>query len=121
MVCYIMVMKFDNQLDENTVTEILHANERIEVQETTDGQFTDDAVKSSPDFSNLTTVVGDNPYIRRRPLPLKVLLYPRNHRLPLLDITCEKLQTNLRPNPKPTANPDFRGLDALISIHWKKR
>ena len=77
---------------------------------------TNDATSSSPDFSTLTTDVGDNPYIRH-PHPLKILLFPQDHRLQLSDITRKIAKYNLRPNPKPNANPDFRRLDAMTTTH----
>ena len=50
-----------------------------------------DATPSSPDCSNLTTDVGDNPYIRH-PHPLKAHLFSQDHRIPLSVTTREKRQ-----------------------------
>ena len=76
---------------------------------------TNDATSLSPDFLNLTTDVGDNPYIRHPPPiespPIPSRSPPRN-----VGYNPRKIaKYNLRPNPKPNANPDFRRLDAITS------
>ena len=92
-------MDFGKQIDEHETPEIAEKNEQVVTQEvanshdeTTTQQVpdnqtedTNDAVTPSPDFSNLTTDAGDDPYIRR-PHPLKVHLFHRNHLLQSLDI-----------------------------------
>ena len=94
---------FGKHIDEHESPESAERNQQVVIQEVTnthdatttqqvsDNQFKDmnDATSSPPDFSNLTTDVGDNPYIRR-PRPLKVHLFPQDHSLRTLDITREK-------------------------------
>ena len=72
-------MNFGTQIDENVATEPSHTNERTEIQDKTDEQNDnmDNAVQPSPNSSNLTTDVGDNPYFRRLH-PLKVHLNLQN-------------------------------------------
>ena len=96
-------MDFGKQIDEIEPTrnagnsqqtaaqEMTNTNDEITSRQIQDNQTGDthDETSTSPDFSNLTTDVGDNPYIRR-PHPLKVRLFPQNHRLQLSDITQEK-------------------------------
>ena len=70
-------MDFGKQIDEHETSKIAN-NQQIETQEVintneeimtrvTKNQTIDenDATPLSPDFSNITTDVGDNPYIRR--------------------------------------------------------
>ena len=63
---------------------------------------TNDVALSSPDFSKLTTDVGDNPYVRR-PHPSKAPPFLRGRRLQLLGCeNCWKIaKHNLLTNPKP--------------------
>ena len=96
-------MDFGKQIEEHEQPVNTERNQQVVIQEPTnlhdaattqqasDNQTEDmnDTMPSSPDFSNLTTDVGDNPYIRR-PHPLKVHLYPQDHRLQLSDITRGK-------------------------------
>ena len=60
--------------------QVANTNGETMTQQTLENQTkdTNDVAPSLPDFSNLTTDVGDNPYIGRP--PSKVLLFPRNHR-----------------------------------------
>ena len=92
------------QIDEHEVTRSAENNQQIVTQEVVNtdddtitqqisdnqNEDTHDVAPPLPDFSNLTTDVGDNPYIRRPPPPLKVHLFPQDHRLQLSDITREK-------------------------------
>ena len=78
---------------------------------------TDDAPES-PDFSNLATNMGDNPHVLR-PHPLKSHLNPPHSKSPPRVVECNPSKIakyNLRPNPKPNADPDFRRLDSITSI-----
>ena len=91
------------QIDEHETSESTENNRHAEIQEvtntndeTTTSQMprnqtddTNDEAPPSPDFSKLTTDVGDNPYIRR-PHPLKAHLFPQDHRLQLSDTTQGK-------------------------------
>ena len=77
-------MDFGKQIDEHETPERAENNQQVVTQkvaithdETTTQQVpdnqtedTNDSAPSSPDFSNLTTDVGDNPYIRR-PTPIE--------------------------------------------------
>ena len=97
-------MDFGKQIDEHEMTKSTENNQQIVTQEVpntndetitqqvTDNQAedTNDVTPPSPDFSNLTTDAGDNPYIRRPPHPLKVHLFPQDHRLQTSDITRGK-------------------------------
>ena len=74
-------MDFDKQIDEHETSESTRNNHHKEIQELTNTndddttpqtsknyiEDTNDVAPPSPDFSNLTTDVGDNPYIRRPP------------------------------------------------------
>ena len=76
---------------------------------------TNDVAPPSPDFSNLTTDVGDNPYIRRPP-PIESPPIPPGS--PPMNVGYNPRKTakyNVRYNPKPNANPDFRRLDAMTT------
>ena len=78
---------------------------------------TKDAAPSSPDFINLTTDAGDNPYIRRPP-PIESPSIPPRSLLTTVGYNQRKIaKYNLRPNPKPNANSDFRRLDAITTTH----
>ena len=78
-------------------------------------EITDDKAPPSPDFSNLTTDVGDNPYIRRPP-PIESPPIPPSSPPTTIGYNPRKIaKYNLRPNPKPNTNPDFRRLDALTT------
>ena len=76
-----------NNNQESVTQKILDTNDKKTVQKETENQSedTNDVTPSSPDFSNLTTDVVDNSYIRR-PHPLKVHLFPQNLRPQLSDI-----------------------------------
>ena len=96
-------MDFGKHIDEHETTKSAEANQQVEIQKLTNTndemttsqtprnqiEDTNDVAPSSPDFSKLTTDVGDNPY-KRRPHPLKTPLFPRNRPLQLLGITREK-------------------------------
>ena len=72
-------MDFGKQIDEHTTLEVTseakqpttqestHTNDAAPTQqeETDVTEYTDNAAPTSPDFSNLTTDVGDNSYISR--------------------------------------------------------
>ena len=74
-------MDFGKQIDEHETSESTRNNHHVEIQEVTNtndddttpqtsnnhSEDTNDVAPPSPDFSNLTTDVGDNPYIRRPP------------------------------------------------------
>ena len=109
-------MHFGKQIDEHESPTNAEQNQQVVIQEVTNShdatttqqvldnqtEYMNDATSSSPDFSNLTTDVGNNPYIRRpppigsppippRPPPTNVGYNPR-----------KIAKYNLRPNPKPT-------------------
>ena len=124
-------MDFGKQIDEHETSESTRNNHHVEIREVTnanDGnttpqasnknsEDTNDEAPPSPDFSNLTTDVGDNPYILRPP-PLESPPIPP--RTPPTVVGYNPRQTakyNLRPNPKPNANPDFRRIDAMTTTH----
>ena len=96
-------MDFSKQIDEYTMPEVTSEAEQPTIQETThtddeatkqtpgeaQTERTEDDRPKSPDFSNLTTDVGENPYMRR-PHPLKVHLVPTDLCPLSFDITREK-------------------------------
>ena len=96
-------MDFGKQIDKHETSENTNNTQQVVTQKFTNThdeattqrkpenqtEDTNDVAPSSPDFSNLTTDVGDNPYIRR-PHPLKVHRFPRDHRLQLSDTIQEK-------------------------------
>ena len=73
----------------------------------------DEDTSSTPDFSNLTTDAGDNPFITNPP-PIDDLDY-QNESSPIsIGYNPRKVADyNLRPNPTPKTKLDFRRLDAL--------
>ena len=124
-------MDFGKQIDEHETSESTRNNHHVEIQEVTNTndedttpqtsknyiEDTNDVAPPSPDFSNLTTDVGDNPYIRRPPPIESPPIPPRS---PPTDVGYNPRKIakyNLRPNPKPNANPDFRRLDAITTTH----
>ena len=87
-------MDFGKQIEQYEQPANVERNQHVDIQEVTNTndetmspqmptnyiEGTNDVAWPSPDFSNLTTDVGDNPYIRR-PHPLEVHLFPQDHRL----------------------------------------
>ena len=57
-------MDFRKQIEEHETSESTGNNHHVEIQEVAN---TNDVARPSPDFSNLTTDVGDNPYVQRPP------------------------------------------------------
>ena len=96
-------MDFGKQVDEHETPESAENYQQGVTQEVTNThnetttpqvpsnqtEDTNDAAPSSRDVSNLTTDAGEKPYIRR-PHPLKVNVFPQNHRLQLSHITRGK-------------------------------
>ena len=124
-------MDFGKQIDEHETLKNTENNQHIEIQEVTNTNDedttsqmsrnqTDDTnneAPPSPDFSNLTTDVGDNPYIRRPP-PIESPPIPPTSPPTTIGYNPRKTaKYNLRPNPKPNANPDFRRLDAITTTY----
>ena len=97
------------------IQEVTSTDDNTTSQQLTDN--TDEMIPPSTDFSNLTTDVGDNPYIRRPP-PIQSPPIPPKSPPTIVGYNPRKTaKYNLRPNPKPNADPDFRRLDALITTH----
>ena len=126
-------MDFGKQIDEHETPEITNNKQQVVIQEVTntndatttqqvpDNQTedTNDATPPSPDFSNLTTDAGDNPYIRRPP-PSESPPIPPSSPPTVVGYNPRKAaKCNLRPNPKPNTNPDLRLLDAMTTIQQK--
>ena len=118
-------MDFGKQIDEQEPLKNVETEQRTEIQEVTnsDGNMsaskstedTNEVTPPSPDFSNLTTDAGDNPYIRRPP-PIQSPPIPPKSPPTVIGYNPRKTgKYNLRPNPKPNADPDFRRLDAITS------
>ena len=122
-------MDFGKQIDEHESRENENNHQQPVTQEEANTQdetatqqildkepeITDDKAPPSPDFSNLTTDVGDNPYIRRPP-PIESPPIPPSSPPTTIGYNPRKIaKYNLRPNPKPNTNPDFRRLDALTT------
>ena len=120
-------MDFGKQIDEHEATSNAENDQQIitqEVANTDDDAMTQqsfdnqndgtyDVAPTTPDFSNLTTDAGDNPYICRPP-PIESSPIPPKSPPTVVGYTPRKTaKYNLRPNPKPNANPDFRRLDAI--------
>ena len=99
-----------NKTQPTTAKDIAHTKDAAMTQEVVKKQteYMDNSKMLSPDFSNLTTDVRDNPNIGR-PHPSNVQLFPQNSRPTVVGYNPRKTAMyNLRPNPKPYANPDFR-------------
>ena len=94
-----------------------NTNDEAITQQVTDNQAedTNDVTPPSPDFSNLTTDAGDNPYIRRPPPVESPPIPPRSPPTNVGYNPRKIAKYNLRPNPKPNAKPDFRRLDAITT------
>ena len=122
-------MDFGKQIDEHETPANVHNNQQAETQtimnaqdETATQQIPDDqsetandAAPPSPDFSNLTTDVGDNPYTRLPPPMESPPIPPRSPPTVVGYNPRKTAKYNIRPNPKPNANPDFRRLDAVTT------
>ena len=125
------VMDFGKQIEEHELPANAERNQQVVIHEETNTndetttpqvpgnqtENTNDATSSSLVFSNLTTDVGDNPYIRRPP-PIESPPIPPRSPFTNVGYNPRKIaKYNLRPNPKPNANPDFRRLDAITTTH----
>ena len=114
-------LDLEKQIDEHETSEITNNNKQtmmrktaITNDETTMQKQTEDQTENprfvaaaSLDFSNLTTDVGDNPLIRR-PSPIESPPIPPRSPPTVVRYNLRKTgKYNLRPNPKPNANPDF--------------
>ena len=122
---------FGKQIDEHETRENGNNNQQAVTQKVANTQdetptqqvpnnqpeTMNDAAPPSPDFSNLTTDVGDNPYIRCPPPIESPPIPPRSPPTPVGYNPRKIAKYNLRPNPKPNANPDFRRLDAMTTTH----
>ena len=120
-------MDFGKQIDEHEATRSAENNQQKSTQEvantdddTMTQQLSDnpnddthDVAPTFPDFSNLTTDVGDNPYIRHPPPTESPPIPPKSPPTVVGYNPRKTAKYNLRPNPKPNANPDFRRLDAI--------
>ena len=124
-------MDFGKQIDEHesrenennhqqpVTQEVANTQDETATQQILDEEpeTTDDKAPPSPDFSNLTTDVGDNPYIRRPP-PIESPPIPPSSPPTTIGYNPRKIaKYNLRPNPEPNTNPDFRRLDAITTTH----
>ena len=83
-------MGFGKQIDEHETSKGTETKQQVVIQEETNTndetttpqtprnqtEGTNDVPPPSPDFSNLTIDVGDNPFIRRPPHQLKAPLFP---------------------------------------------
>ena len=126
-------MVFGKQIDENEISKGTETNQQVVIQEETNTndetttpqtpknqtEDTNDVAPPSPDFSNLTTDVGDNPYIRRPPPTESPPIPPKSPPTIVGHNPNKTPKYNLRPNPKFKANLDFRRLDAIISTQLK--
>ena len=124
-------MDFGKQIEERELPANAERNHQVVIHEETNTndetttpqtpgnqtENTNEATSSSPGFSNLTTDLGDNPYIRRPP-PIQSPPIPPKSPPTTVGYNPRKIaKYNLRPNPKPNATPDFRRLDALTMTH----
>ena len=108
-----------SNIQQAATQKVMNANYEETTQKVTKNQTedTNDVTPSSPDFSNLNTDVGDNPYIHR-PLPTGSLPIPQKSSPTVVGyIALKTAKHNLRPNPNPIANPDFKRLDAMTTTH----
>ena len=78
---------------------------------------TNDVMPLSPDFSNLTTEVRNNPSIRCPPPIESPPITPKSPPRVVGYNPRKTAKYNPRPNPRPNADPDFRRLDALTTTH----
>ena len=112
-------MDFGKQIDELETPGKTENKQQTTTQKVPNSQpgNTDDVTQTSPDFSNLTTDVGDNPHIRRPP-PNERPPFPPGSPTTIVGYNPRKISKyNLRPKPKSNANPDFRRLDAMTTTH----
>ena len=109
----------ENNHQQPVTQEVANTQDETATQQILDKkpETTDDKAPPSPDFSNLTTDVGDNPYIRHPP-PIENPPIPSKSPPTIVGYNPRKIaKYNLRPNPKPNTNPDFRRLDAITTTH----
>ena len=113
--------KAENATEETTVTEIAETAEDDETttethvaQTATDGNSEEDET-SSDNVTSFNLDVSENPYIFT-PRPIKNP--PKTPELPpiVIGYNPRKVERyNLRPNPRPNVNPDFRMLDSVTT------
>ena len=122
-------MDFGKQIDEHETPECAEHNQHGVTQEVANThdetktqqvpnnptEDTNYAAPSPPDFSNLTTDVGDNPYIRRPPTIESPPVPPRSPPTTVGYNPKKIAKFNLRPTPQPNANHDHRRLDAMAT------
>ena len=114
-------MDFGKQLEEHETSKSTKNNQQVEIQEVTNMndetttpqmprnniEGTNDVAPPSPDFSNLTKDVGDNPYIHRLPPTESPPITPKSPPTVIGYNPRKTAKYNLRPNPKPNVDPDF--------------
>ena len=84
------------------------------VQTTTNGTTEGDKT-SSDNVTSFNLDVSDNPYI---PTPPPIESPPKTPKLPPIVVGYNPRKVgkyNLRPNPRPNVNPDFRMLDSVTT------
>ena len=118
----------NNATDETTVTEITDTAENDVVQTTTSENITENDVvqtttnenteedkTSSDNVTSFNLDVRNNPYISTPP---PIGSPPKTPELPLIVVGYNPRKVgryNLRPNPRPNVNPDFRMLDSVTT------
>ena len=127
-------MDFVKQIDKHETSKIANNNKQAVTQEIENmndektgqteienqSEDTKDVTPSSPDFSSLTTDVGDNPHSPpsiESPPNSSPPIHPNSQPTVIGYNPRKTAKYNLRTNPKPNTNPDFRRLDAMTTTH----
>ena len=102
----------ENDVVQTTTSETITENDLV--QTTTNGTTEGDKT-SSDNVTSFNLDVSDNPYIQTPP---PIQSPPKTPELPPIVVGYNPRKVgryNLRPNPRPNANPDFRMLDSATT------
>ena len=114
-------MPTQNSTEEATITEITDKVEddaittENEVAKTATFENSDEKKTSSDNVTSFKLDVSDNPYILTPPT---IVSPPKTPELPPIVVGYNPRKVgryNLRPNPRPKVNPDFRMLDSVTT------
>ena len=117
----LFVTPTENSIEEATITEITDKTEddatttENEVAKTATVEISDGDKTSSDNVTSFNLDVSDNPYILTPPPKQSP---PKTPELPPIVVEYDPRKVgryNLRPNPRPNVNPDFRMLDSVAT------
>ena len=102
----------ENDVVQTTTNETITENDEVQ---TTTNENTEEDKTSSDNVTSFNLDVSNNPYILTPP---PITSHPKTPELPSIVIGYNPRKVgryNLRPNPRPNANPDFRMLDSVTT------